>query len=85
MSGVKIVTDSWMVLGDYDTQKGAKTALTRKWSKRYPTARVMDNDTFNREQPMVETVSLMNGQKSMIEASLKGGCCDPATETFWSM
>jgi hypothetical protein len=81
----KVMTENWRVLGDYGTQKGAKTALTRKWAKKYPTARVIDNETFRRDEPMVETFNMLNGQKCMIQASLRGGCCDPATETYWSM
>ena len=81
----KVITANWGILGEYKTQAAAKSALTRKWSKKYPTARVIDNEAFRRDQPMVETFNLMSGGKCMIEASLKGGCCDPATETYWSM
>lgn len=34
---------------------------------------------------LVESVNIMTGKKIMIPAYLKGGCCDPATETYWSM
>ena len=37
----------------------------------------------NRE--LVESVNLMSGKKIMIEKHLKGGCCDPGTEQYWSM
>lgn len=34
---------------------------------------------------MVESRNMLSGEKIMIRACDKGGCCDPATETYWSM
>ena len=33
----------------------------------------------------VEVRNIMNGQKVTIAADMQGTCCDPSTETFWSM
>jgi predicted Zn-dependent protease len=41
--------------------------------------RLVDNDE------LVETYNCLTGKKVMIKAYLKGGCCDPATETFHCM
>lgn len=81
-----VVLPSWCILqGGYKTVGAAKAALTRKWLKRYADAKVMDSETFAKEEPMVETRNLMSGKTCMIKASSAGGCCDPSTERYWAM
>ena len=80
-----VKTENWHILGTYKTQSAAKSAVTRKWGIRYPTATVIDSETFKKDQPMVERKNLMSGTTFMIEASQAGGCCDPSTERYWSM
>jgi len=31
------------------------------------------------------SVNMMSGRRLWIRSDSKGGCCDPATETYWSM
>lgn len=39
-----------------------------------------------RKAGWVPTHNIMNGNKAVwIRAADKGGCCDPGTETYWSM
>jgi len=82
-----IITESWHIVKKYDTEKGAKTALTRKYAKNYPDhqLRILSAADFRAQVPMVETINLMSGKKLMIRADEKGGCTDPGTETYWSM
>lgn len=81
-----VVLPSWHVLqGGYKTAGAAKAALTRKWLKRYADAKVMDSETFQKDEPMVETRNILTGGKCMIKASQAGGCCDPSTERYHSM
>lgn len=41
--------------------------------------------TISPNTDMVESTNMLSGQKVMIRACDKGGCCDPASETYWSM
>jgi hypothetical protein len=34
---------------------------------------------------LVETKNFMTGEVILIPADIKGTCCDPGTETYWSM
>ena len=80
-----IITDSWHILHKCETLQGARASLTRKWSKKYSDARIMEAEEFRASVPMVETTNLLSGKKLMIRADEKGGCTDPGTETYWSM
>lgn len=42
-------------------------------------------DACNYEDYLVESRNLMNGNHVLIPASSKNTCCDPGTETYWSM
>ena len=57
---------------------GASTAKSSHWWVRF---KVVPN------RDMVETYNMLNPEAGvvMIEAHLKGGCCDPATETYHCM
>ena len=50
---------------------------------------VMTHDEYEQRKdeidPMVEVTNLMSGKKVLIRKSERGGCCDPSTETYWSM
>lgn len=50
---------------------------------------VMPTDEYmaKREEidPYVEVKNLINGNPVMIRKSQVGTCCDPSTETYWSM
>lgn len=35
--------------------------------------------------PMVEVINMMSGRPVKIRKSERGTCCDPSTETYWSM
>jgi len=82
-----IITESWHIVKQCETERGAKLSLKRKYAAKYPDQhlRIMSAEEFHATEPMVETFNLKNGKKLMIRASEKGGCCDPGTETYWSM
>ena len=81
-----IVTKDWQILAKFKTEHGAKISKTSKWDyKGFVGLRIMTADAFHALEPTVETVNLMSGKKVKIQASQKGGCCDPGTERYWSM
>lgn len=80
-----ILHDNYYIIQRYKTEHGAKIGFTRKWKAIYPNATILSLEEFSRTEPMVETVNLMNGARIMIHKSLKGGCCDPGTERYWTM
>lgn len=47
--------------------------------------RITDQSTFNEMDVMVTRKNLISGQEFQIRNSDAGGCCDPSTETYWSM
>ena len=74
------------VIKTFETEKGAKTALTRKWKKKYPNAQVSSIEYFNKEvDHMVTVINIMSGKECQIRASEQGGCCDPSTERYHCM
>jgi hypothetical protein len=79
-----IVHDDYHILKTYDNERGAKIALARRWKKKYPNAVIMDSNTFQQTEPIVESTNLMSGKKIMIPKSQAGGCTDPGTELYWS-
>lgn len=69
-----------------DSERGAKTSLTRKWKKRYPNAEVSSYDYFSKNvDHMVTVKNLLSGLDCQIRASEQGGCTDPSTERFHCM
>lgn len=81
-----IHNDTYIIASGFNSERGAKTSLTRRWKKRYPKAEVCSREHFdNHIDHMVETVNIMTGGKCMIRASEKGGCCDPGTERYHCM
>lgn len=79
------IVHNWHILKEFQTEKGAKMSLRRRYKEKYPDAVVMSREEFNRTEPIVETKNLMTGKTIMIRASEKGTCCDPGTERYWSM
>lgn len=89
--------NSLYVFGSYDTDQQARRALRnartrqhrirgRKFSLRaLADAVVMDSETFQQLDVLVETKNLLSGKTVMIRKSQKGTCVDPGTETYWSM
>lgn len=73
-------SETHRIVATYPTERGAKIARTRK----YPGTEVMDREVYDVGfRKMVPTVNMMTGKTVMIDANLKGGCCDPATERYW--
>lgn len=69
------------------TLKGAKISVAA-WNRRSGAVNysIMDEDIFqNLYNQMVLTTNAITGKSVWIRAQDKGGCCDPATETYWSM
>lgn len=70
----------------FDTESAAKRSTTcanrNAGAKEYAYA---DLETYNRDVVhMVEVINLMTGKPTRI-ASNTPHCCDPSTETYWSM
>jgi len=72
----------------YASLQGAK-AMTTRLNKQYGETKqwvVMSRDQFEYfYNPMVETVNCLTGQTCMIRKSEKGGCCDPAMDSYHQM
>lgn len=86
MSNFLIHDGTHIIKSGFDTEKGAKTSLTRKWKKKYPNAQVSSNEYFNNSvDHMVTVKNLLSGLDCKIRASEKGGCCDPSTERYHCM
>lgn len=69
------------------TLRGAKISLAA-WNRRSGGSNysIMEEAEFNAVyNQMVLTKNLMTGKDVYIRQQDKGGCCDPATETYWSM
>ena len=88
MSAVIVDTETSRIVASFPTLRGAKIALARKWAKKFPNTELlaMEREAYDVGfRKMVETTSLMTGETVMIDVNSKGGCCDPGTETYWSM
>ena len=79
--------DTLYVEARFETEQGAKTSWTRKFKKN-PKLAVTDVNTFRNEIDYeVDTINILNPSAGPIKIrkSLKGTCCDPATERYHSM
>jgi hypothetical protein len=87
------------VAGYFNTLRGAKSSLTRLL-KKLSTPEALLNDVDSRRavsiadyaktgaktaNEMVEVISIMGNKTVKIRRADVGGCCDPSTETYWSM
>lgn len=84
----------------FNTLRGAKISLTRLLKKLSDAEALLDDVDSLRAvsiadydktgaktaNEMVEVVSIMGNKKTVkIRRADVGGCCDPSTETYWSM
>ena len=81
----------------FNTLRGAKISLTRllntppRYHRGRRTLRAVSIADYNKSgvktaNEMVEVVSIMGNKKTVkIRRDDVGGCCDPSTETYWSM
>ncbi len=91
MRGV-IYRNDGILLKTYPTEKGAKIALTRaindgKKIRGTPAADCLTTDatTFAKTiDRKVTKINLMSG-KPFVDSINTPACCDPSTETYWSM
>lgn len=82
-----------------DMVKYALELVTRRYGKKYLIDTIDTGEVFpgkdahrfvkfrlicNRDE-MVTVHNLQSGKPVQISAYDKGGCCDPSTETYWSM
>ena len=72
------------VAKSYDTLKGVKigtkAANRREGCNAFS---FMDEDNFYQRKVIVK--NMMNGKDVEIDATERGGVCDPSTERYWSM
>lgn len=84
---VIVNTQTSRIVKSFPSERGAKISLKRKYAgEQNPHLVVMHQEAYDvgfRKQVAVR--SLMSGKTVMIDASQVGGCCDPSTETYWSM
>ncbi len=82
-----ILHDDYRIIKEFASERGAKIAFARKFKTKYPNAVIVDQDTFSKNEPMVETYNLLNREAGtfLIRKSLKDTCCDPSTERYHSM
>lgn len=81
-----IIVNEWSAIKTYDTLQGAKAALTRKYSKHYPNAQIMDNEEFKAHklnEPYKEVINLMTGEKVMEKVSTPS-YLSVSSEAYWS-
>lgn len=75
--------------GCYETERAAKGQLTKAIAAGKVTAewKVIDVQTYRDNEPMVDTYNLLDPDKKPIKIRIseKGGCTDPATETYHCM
>lgn len=74
----------------YETEAAAKTGLTRALKKDKTLKRedfaIADSVNFHKHiEKMVTRRNLISGKEFQIATNEAGGCCDPSTETYWSM
>ena len=91
---VVVNTKTWYVLGQFETLGAAKRSATcamkrvkRSKKEEWYDYVAMSIEEFREGDTLVETRNLLNPDAGpiMIRRSQKGGCCDPGTETYWSM
>ena len=83
----------------FNTLRGAKISLTRLLKKLSDAEALLDDVDSLRAvsiadyhktgaktaNEMVEVVSIMGNKTVKVRRADVGGCCDPSTETYWSM
>jgi hypothetical protein len=73
----------------FDNERSAKiscAAWNRTWKRKGETFAVMDANEFDYKFNKWTTVtSLVGGKEVRIREQDVGTCCDPSTETYWSM
>lgn len=73
--------------GSYETQAAAKAALTRYRGGRMSLGddwEVMEYQAYLAQVPTTKVRNLMTGKEIEIAADTPL-CCDPSSETYWSM
>ncbi len=86
---------SWVVYNvdtchiyDRSPTKGGATRKANALRSKKPNTNIAtaESNYFNTEiDHEVEVKNLMSGALVKIRASERGSCCDPSTETYWSM
>lgn len=87
MTWVIYDTQTIRVLKTSESHAGAKRSMAAFLKKGRAVACV-DRQTYdNHINVLTTTFSMMDPDRKPIQIRLadKGGCCDPATETYWSM
>jgi uncharacterized membrane protein len=70
----------------YATEAAAKAGLTRLLkTTKLPLLIVMSYDAYHAQLPSRVVKNLMSGVEVQISADMVGTCCDPSTESYWSM
>lgn len=73
------------IVKPYDTLRGAKIAMSRSKNGRYLAVTTKEDYFKNIQGSKTKIVkNLMTGQDIVIDAATPH-CCDPSTETYWSM
>lgn len=81
-----IVHKDTFIIKRYNTERGAKIALKRRWLKKYSTAEVHSYEEFHTKIDHLVTVyNFMSKRPIEIWASEVGSSTDPSTERYWSM
>lgn len=72
----------------FETERGAKVSLSRKYSKQRDghELAVTDLDTFHNEIDYdVQVRNIVGGKMVTIKKSEQGSCCDPSRELYHTM
>lgn len=70
----------------FKTERGAKVSLAAYERKGYSNLKIMKGSDFNAKfNRWTVTKNLLSGREVLIREQDVGTCCDPSTETYWSM
>lgn len=90
MDGIIFNETSGKIIKVFETIRGAKQSFKRGGYENDPnltvcTAEHYANTGAIKAAEMVEVKNIMTGKMVKIRRSDVGSCCDPSTETYWSM
>jgi hypothetical protein len=86
MAFVVYNTNTKRMVRSFKTERGAKVSLAAYNRRGFANLAVMNaaefDEQFNR---WTTTINLLSGEEVRIRQQDVGTCCDPSTETYWSM
>lgn len=86
MTYVLYNTETRRAVRSFETERGAKISLASFTRKGFSNLAIMEDSIFQEKYNKWTTVkNMLSGREVRIREQEVGGCCDPSTETYWSM